>query len=79
MPDNFDLTFLSDVFDVILSTDHHSLVLKILTFLYNYSSFFHNSGRGAVFGRLFQEHFFTLFMHWEVFFPFSLLLFIYFV
>ena len=70
MPDNFDHGFLSDAFDVILGTDYHSLVLKILTFLYNYSPFFHNTARGAVFGRLFSEHFFNLFMHWEVFFFF---------
>lgn len=66
MPDDFDHEFLCEAFDVIFDTEYHSIVQKTLTILYNFAPFFGDKGRLEIFNRIFQKHFFTLFLNWEV-------------
>jgi len=66
LPRDFDAQYFSEAIKVVISTDHHQLILRILSILYNYAELFTGHVRRTVFiDSLLTQHFFTLFLHWE--------------
>jgi len=67
LPSCFDHAFLVDAFELILSSEHHQLLLKMLMFLYQYSELFTGDARDAVFNTfVVDRHFFYFFLHWDI-------------
>jgi len=65
-----DRIFDADVFcrglDVILQTDHHLILARLLTMIYTCGDLFRGKARLAVFrDLLLEKHFFHLFLHWS--------------
>ena len=52
--------------DVILQTDHHMILAKLLTMVHTYAPLFRGHARIALLsGLLLQRHFYHLFLHWN--------------
>jgi len=66
LPASFDINYLCKAIDVVLETDHHQSILKMLSFIYNNSDLFEGDARRKLFcDFLIKERFFQLFLHWD--------------
>jgi len=66
LPAAFDAEFFCKGLEIIIQTDHHQLLQKVLSLLYNYAEVFEGEARKAVFCELLiKKYFFTLFLHWD--------------
>lgn len=62
----FDAAAFCRGLDVILQTDHHMILARLLTMVYAYGSLFRGRARLALFRTLLlQHHFYHLFLHWN--------------
>eukprot|EP01113_Clastostelium_recurvatum_P028717 TRINITY_DN3469_c0_g1_i5.p1 TRINITY_DN3469_c0_g1~~TRINITY_DN3469_c0_g1_i5.p1 ORF type:complete len:787 (-),score=149.84 TRINITY_DN3469_c0_g1_i5:121-2481(-) len=62
----FNVGFFCDGLHIILSSDHHQLVGKVLALVYNYADMFVGTSRRTLFSDLLlRRHFFDLFLHWD--------------
>lgn len=67
LPAGFDVEYFCRGLDIIIRTWHHQNISRVLTLLYNFADLLVAETRWYVFGTfLIQQHFFNLFLHWEV-------------
>ena len=68
LPSNFNITFFCSAIDIILHTDHHLLLHRLLGLIFNIATLFHHKVeyRQNLFIDLFlHKYFFQLFLHWD--------------
>ncbi len=64
--DSFDIEFFISACRVILDTEHHQLISRLINILYTYSHMFEGRCRKLLFSDfLIRENFFKLFLHWD--------------
>lgn len=58
---------LTAYYQLILSTEHHQLLLKMLMFLYAYAAVFMGEARVALYNDfILDRHFYYFFLHWDI-------------
>lgn len=66
LPDSFDIDFFLLGLDRIVETDHHQVLMVLLTFIYKNADLFEGNARRQLFGNfLLRRHFYELFLHWD--------------
>jgi len=66
LPNDFDCSLFCSAVDVMIDSEHHQLILRLLTLIYKYADIFCDELRRQLFIELLlKKHFFTLFLHWE--------------
>jgi hypothetical protein len=66
VPDSFDVDFFLLGLDRIVETDHHQVLMVLLTFIYKNADLFERNARRQLFGNfLLRRHFYELFLHWD--------------
>jgi len=66
LPDSFDMEFFCKGLGILMDSDHHQTVLRVLQVLYNSADLFNGSFRYILFGELLiKKMFFALFLHWD--------------
>jgi hypothetical protein len=67
LPPNFDVEFFCRGVDVMIQSEHHQVISRCLTMLYNSAEVFMGEARRAVYiDLMLQRYFFRLFLHWDV-------------
>lgn len=68
LPESFDMEFFCKGIGILLDSDHHQTVLRVLQVIYSSSDLFNGSLRYMLFGELLiKKMFFTLFLHWDMY------------
>lgn len=66
LPHNFDVNYLIAALDVIIETDHHQLLNRLIQTLYDACDVFVGEVRRKLFADfLLKKHFYSLFLHWD--------------
>jgi hypothetical protein len=66
LPNSFDIDFFLLGLDRIVETDHHQVLMVLLTFIYKNADLFEGNARRQLFGNfLLRRHFYELFLHWD--------------
>eukprot|EP01127_Copromyxa_protea_P015453 TRINITY_DN4450_c1_g1_i1.p1 TRINITY_DN4450_c1_g1~~TRINITY_DN4450_c1_g1_i1.p1 ORF type:complete len:869 (+),score=173.35 TRINITY_DN4450_c1_g1_i1:85-2691(+) len=66
LPPNFDADFFNSAMGVILESDHHQMICRVIQLLYHGSEVLLGNVRKAVFADfLVKKYFFILFLHWD--------------
>ena len=66
VPDSFDIDFFLLGLERIIETDHHQVLMVLLTFLYKQADLFEHTARRQLFGNfVLRKHFYELFLHWD--------------
>jgi len=63
---SFDVDFFCKGLDILFSTEHHQVILRVLQVIYTYAELFTGNSRQVLFGDfILDKHFFKLFLHWD--------------
>lgn len=66
LPETFDMEFFCRGIGILLDSDHHQIVLRVLQIVYNSADLFNGTFRYMLFGELLiKKMFFNLFLHWD--------------
>jgi len=66
LPNNFDLPYFCAALDVIIDSDHHQLLQKVIQLLYDVFDVFTGELRKTFVSEfILKKHFFPLFLHWD--------------
>lgn len=65
LPATFDVVFFCSGIDVLLKSDHHQIVLRVISHLYSFTEIFEGTLRAHLFDLLLSKFFYILFMHWD--------------
>jgi len=66
LPHDFDSEFFCRAVSILFGSEHHVVVLRVLTMIYNYADIFTGeSRRSLLLDLLIKKYFFQLFLHWE--------------
>jgi hypothetical protein len=66
VPLSFDMDYFCSGLDIIIDTDHHQLIAKLLSVVYNHADVFVGYNRKKLFGDFFiGRYFFKFFLHWD--------------
>jgi len=66
LPLTFDIDYFCKAAEVILDSEHHQLIGKLLALIYNYADIFEGQARRILFGDLLlKQEFYHLFLNWD--------------
>lgn len=66
LPPRFEASYLAKAVDIILQTDHHQLLARVLSMLYSVFEIFTGEARVIItIDLLLHKYFFPLFLHWD--------------
>ena len=66
LPPQFEATYFAKAIDIILQTDHHQLLARLLSMLYSIFEIFTGEARVIItIDVLLHKYFFPLFLHWD--------------
>uniref|UniRef100_A0A6B2L9A0 Uncharacterized protein n=1 Tax=Arcella intermedia TaxID=1963864 RepID=A0A6B2L9A0_9EUKA len=65
IPPDFDIPYFCSVLEILFETDHHQILCRLLSFLYDIMDYFGGDPRKALMSFLLDKYFFSLFLHWD--------------
>jgi hypothetical protein len=66
LPSTFDIEFFCRGLGILLNSDHHQVVIRVLQVVYAHADLVDDPFRFVLFGDLLiKQYFFTLFLHWD--------------
>eukprot|EP01102_Stenamoeba_stenopodia_P008063 TRINITY_DN2288_c0_g1_i1.p1 TRINITY_DN2288_c0_g1~~TRINITY_DN2288_c0_g1_i1.p1 ORF type:complete len:583 (-),score=111.95 TRINITY_DN2288_c0_g1_i1:11-1759(-) len=67
LSNDFDVNYFCKAISIMIETEHHQLILRVLTLIYNYAEIFSGkiTRKTLLIDVLLKQYFFKLFLHWE--------------